>query len=119
MATFNEEMRDVAVSLIAEFGKSVVLAYQGSDNYNPETGATNQTIVRQTIKVSPPDSREAYSVDASQEGDAFVLVAAKTLSIAFTNGMTLEYDGEIQKVVSVRRVYGGPDIVVYAIGLSS
>jgi hypothetical protein len=120
MSAFYDEMADVALELIAEFGQVGTLKEVKQGEYDPVTGeGAGSTEVAQAgnLILLEYNSNEAGVINASgslvQEGDKKILLAAKGLEWKPAITTTLEADGQVWTIVNVKEINPAGTPLVY------
>lgn len=117
MATLDAELRQVALDLIDELGKTVqfrtVLA-----SYEPTTGLTTESSeVFVDVKATPPAPKRLFLQDDDilVHGDLYFYIAAQGLTFTPYNGQIIKIESETMRIVSVDPIYSGEQVCIYGL----
>ena len=109
MSAFYDEMADVALELIAEFGQAGTLTSVTKGEYDPVTGfGTDPVTLTQTGQLVLLDytTQEAGIINAAgslvQQGDKKIMLAAKGLVWAPTMTTTILADGLTWTIINIK-----------------
>lgn len=115
------KMRELAVTLIDRFGKSVTWTKYASTP-TPSTGVVTRTGTSYTATITPPlqydpsTGRTGSQFNAgalTSTGYCIVTLAASGLSFTPANGDELTIDSATWRVVAVQAVYSGSLVAAY------
>ena len=107
-------------SLIEDYGKDAVFTVHGISVYDPDEGSVvDSGTVSHTVKVTPPENFTANLIDGDniKRNDCRVSIAASGLSFTPINGMKVEFDSQVWRIVGIQVEYTGESIGLYALQL--
>lgn len=119
MATLDALFRDLAKTLIADFGTTATLR-STTATYSAATGKNSETTSDVSVEISPPAPVSANRINDTTVlvGDMECLVAAKGLTgVPTLNRDTLIFGGFTWDIVGVDPIYSGDDIAAYTLRL--
>lgn len=119
MAELDELFGDLAEDLIDQFGGTATLQ-SVTININAPAGTSTETIVAETVKISPPQNVEIDAIDGTlvQAGDMQTVLARQGLSnVPVANKDRLVFAGETWKIVGVDPIYSGDQVAAYTLNL--
>jgi len=113
MTELDEELPELVLELIEEFGAEVSYRFVEGSEYNPETSSSSSA-------ASPPITMKAliedYNLQASGQafeaglikaGDKKLTMAAASFSKSPSPGDRVKFNGDLFNVVNVKTVYSG------------
>lgn len=109
-----------ALDTIDRYGKKVVFTVIGTATYDPATGAVTESGKKTyTKKVSPPGAYLDRYVDGDliRRGDLRCIIAASGLEFTPVNGLQVDFDSKVFRVMSVKPIYSGEQVAVYELQL--
>jgi hypothetical protein len=117
MATLDAELRQVALDLIEEFGKTVQFRTVLS-TYDPATGLTTESDETfYDIKASPPAPKRFFlqEGDVLVHGGTYIFIAAKGLQITPYLGQVVKIGTEAFRITSVEPIFSGEQICLFGL----
>ena len=117
--TLDAEMRDLAVDLAEELGKSVTVEEVTGSEYDPSAGTTVETTEAHDVHAAPPVAFSVQQLDSSvvQVGDQQLSIPAASLAFEPTTDDRVLMDGETWQIKRVEPTYSGEQVALYTLHL--
>lgn len=118
MTELDQELPNLALELINEFGKNVAYSIVSSDAYNVATGVSALSYINFNLKAIVEDynlqgSGQALALGLIETGDKKLTMAAISFNSLPTTEDTFLVDGIKYRVVNVKITYSGELAAIY------
>jgi hypothetical protein len=117
------KMRQVASTLISNYGKSATWTSITTVVPSPSTGTVSRTTTNYSVTISPPTAFDPASLrtraqyeasDVTVSGEMYVMLAASDIAFTPAPNDQVTFDSKTWQVVGVQPLYSGSLIAAYS-----
>lgn len=112
-----DSLRNVASSLVTDFGKEATLT-RVTKTQNQATGRATESTTTESVVITPPEPYEQKRFPGITAQDVESVASVAGLDVAEPSiGDRLTFDATVHQIVDVNRVYSGRLVALYELGL--